>query len=234
MATETKDMVKADVALFGSLKTEKDRLSAIDRMEIGANDSTLNRRFAVYMWTLGATATGNAPPAADVYLKAFNAKFRGGSTGRPVIKEESTTFATMASVYGQFAALGFVKLWKSDAALVWVLDNVKGAYSTRGKFIKQLAALEVEPDVDTLKQMWADAQNPPKLGGKATAMAKAVNGLRAEASFKPLLVQTAGPVRAAYAKLIKAAADFEAAVKAGEGTSTDDSAELAQIMADAA
>src|SRR5918994_4701572 len=177
MATETKDNIKQDVALFGSLKTEKDRSAAIEKMNIGANDSTLNRRFSVFMWALGQASTGNAPPSADTYLKAFNAKFRGGDTGRPLIKEDSDTFKTYASVYSSFALLGFVKGWKTDSALVWILDNVKGKYSTRGKMIKQVADLQSEPSEDELKAMWKEAQTSPKLSGKAGAIAKAVKAL---------------------------------------------------------
>lgn len=235
MATETKDMVKADVALFGSLKTEKDRAAAIDKMEIGANDATLNRRLAVFMWAIGQASkasNNNAPPAADAYLKAFNAKFRGGTTGRPIIKEDGTTFATMASVYGQFAALGFQKAWKTDAALSWVLDNVKGAYSTRGKMVKAIAALTEEPDADTLAAMWKEAQNPPKLAGKASAMAKAVKELAKEPAFVPTLRDNVG-VRAAYQKAVLALAAFETAVKSSGGDTGDDDL-LAEIMKDAA
>lgn len=229
MATiETKDLVKADVALFGSLKSEKDGLAAINKMEIGANDATLVRRMAVLMWGLGKGS--NSAPASDKFLVAFNSKFRGGSTGRPIVKEDSSTFKTMASVYSAFAELGNNKSWNTDSAMTWILDNVKGAYSTRGKFIRQIAALTEEPDADTLATMWKAAQNPPKLAGKATALHKAVVGLKDEEAFKPVLLASGSPTRVAYARLIAAAAAFENAVSAGgEG---DD--ELAELMKDAA
>jgi len=232
MATETKDMVKADVVLLGSLKTEKDRMAAIGKMEIGANDATLNRRFSVYMWKAGQDTSGNAAPASDAYLKAFNSAFRGGSTGRPIVKEDSSTFKTMASVYGAFAELGFQKSWKSEAALVWILDNVKGPYSTRGKFIRSVAELKEEPDGDTLATMWKDAQNPPKLASKAVAMAKAVKELAKEPAFAPTLRDNAN-VRVAFQKAVLALAAFETAVKSVGGESGDDDV-LAEIMKDAA
>lgn len=230
MANETMDMIKSDRDILGTLKSEKDGLAAINRMEIGANDATLNRRFSVLMWSLGYGS--NSAPAADKFLIAFNAKFRGGTTGRPIVKEDSTTFKTMASVYGAFAELGNQKSWKTDSALVWILDNVKGAYSTRGKFIREVAKLNAEPDSDTLATMWKDAQNPPKLAGKATAMVKAAKSLASEDAFKPTLRDNVS-VRAAYAKAIAALAAFEAAVKAGSSEEGDDDL-LAEIMREAA
>jgi len=230
MATETKDMITSDRNLLGVLKSEKDGLAAIGKMEIGANDATLNRRFSVLMWSLGNGS--NSAPAADKFLAAFNAKFRGGTTGRPIVKEDSSTFKTMASVYGAFAELGNQKSWKSEAALTWILDNVNGAYSTRGKFIRSVAKMTEEPDADTLAASWKEAQNPPKLTGKAAAMAKAIKELAKEPAFVPTLKDNV-TVRSAYQKAVLALSAFEAATKTVGGNTGDDDA-LAEIMADAA
>jgi len=232
MATpETKDLVKSDLGLLGALKTDKDRNAAIDRFEIGASDSTLNRRIAVFMWGVGQASTGNAPAPIDGYFKTINAKMRGGTTGRVVLSDKS--FGTMASYYANFAALGFVKGWKTDAVLVWILDNVKGEYSIRGGFMKSVIALTEEPDEETLKTMWAAARKPPKLDGKATAVAKAVKDLAKESTFVPTLRDNAG-VRAAYQKAVLAISAFEAAVKAMGGGSDNDEDALSEIMKDAA
>lgn len=228
---ETKDLVKADLTLLGSLKSEKDRIAAIDKMEIGASDATLNRRICVYMWGLGKSATGNAPPTAEAYLKAFNAKFRGGTTGRPIVSDK--TFATMASFYSNFSALGFVKGWETESVLVWILDNVKGEYSKRGAFIKDVVALTAEPDADTLGEMWKAAQKPPKLEARATAMSKAVKELAREEFFIPTLKDNQA-VRVAYQKAVLALSAFEAAVKAAGGNTTGDDDAFAEIMRDAA
>lgn len=233
MATpETKDLIKQDVALFGSLKNEKDRNAAIDKMEIGASDTTLARRIAVFCWALGAASTGNAPMDVGPYVKAFNAKHRGGTTGRVILTEKSA--ATMVSFYQNFSALGFVKGWKTETALGWILDNVKGEYSIRGPFIKAVCALEAEPNEAELATLWKDMKKKPKLDGRAIAMAKSVKDLAKEGTFIPTLRDNPN-VKVAYQKFVLAAAAFEAAVKSvGAPPSEGEEDALAEIMADAA
>lgn len=233
MATpETKDLVKSDIVQLGSMKTEKDRLGAIDKMDIGASDATLNRRIAVYMWALGQASTGNAPADVGPYFKAFNAKFRGGSTGRIILSDKSN--GTMTSYYQNFSALGFVKGWKSDAVLSWILDNVKGEYSIRGAFMKDVAAMEAEPTEEQLAELWKAKRTKPKLTPKATAMANNVKALAKEPEFIPTLRDNLS-VRTAYQKLVLAAAAFEASVKSVGGSPVEGEQDaLAEIMADAA
>ena len=233
MATiETKDNVKADLALMGSLKSEKDRNAAIDKFEIGASDSTLNRRIAVYMWGVGKASGGNEPAPIDGYLKTINSKMRGGSTGRTILSDKSV--GTYNSYYANFAALGFVKGWDTTSVLVWILDNVKGKYSTRGAFMKDVYSLTEEPSEEKLATMWKASQDAPKLDGKASAIVKAGTALAKEPAFKQTLLGNAN-VKTAYQKMVLAMNAFEAAVKATGGSASDDDDDfLKEIMADAA
>lgn len=233
MATiDTKDLIKSDLALMGALKNDKDRNAAIDKFEIGASDTTLNRRIAVFMWGVGKASTGNAPAPIDGYLKTINSKMRGGSTGRAILSDKSV--GTYNSYYANFAALGFVKGWDTTSVLVWILDNVKGKYSTRGAFMKDVYSLTEEPDEATLTSMWKDAQDAPKLDGKASAIVKAGKAIASEPAFKDAILGNAA-VKAAYQKMVLAEAAFEAAVKSSGGnTSDDDESFLSEVMKDAA
>jgi hypothetical protein len=236
MASTIKTDIKADLEIIGTVKTDAQVKAAIDKLGIGATDATINRRFAVLVYQHGKLTTGNHAPAADAFLKEFNARFRGGKTGRNVVKEDSSTFKTMASYYGAFAELGFHKAWPTEATFEWIMDNVKGPYTGRSAFVRSLIsgdnALDHEPTAVELQTLWEASQKAPKLDGRAAALAKAIKALPSEPAFKATLTAE-GPVRMALAKLNKAAADFEAAVKAQTGDgSTDDP--WAEIMKDAA
>jgi hypothetical protein len=231
--------------------------AAIDKLAIGASDATLQRQLAeiIYGVGVGADRKANAAPDCTPIIDAFNTKFRGNGTGRKDLKEGAAK--TYRSVFNQYALLGFAK-WKADdrdQVLAWILDNAKMAYSTRGKFIKEVATMATCPQNSDLEAL-IDGPTYNKTAGlkelKATAarIEKSITLLAfkaakvketdkepAEPQFDSFLVVEGERNEAlylAYAKLVAAAQAFAAATATaaqGGAVANDAMAELLKAAA---
>ncbi len=225
--------------------------AAVGKLAFGAEGAILQRQLAEVIYGIGCGATGNAVPDCTPVVDLFNDKFRGDGMGRKPLKDNAAK--TYRSVFNRYAELGFAK-WpqaEKDRVFKWVLDNAKMAYSTRGKFIGEVATMKDPPAEGDLKSLidsppYNKSANMKELAAAAARIAKAIALLAITpdkakdtdpdpepARFAEVITEDNAPLWRAYAGLFKAANDFNAAcVAAQSGGGTSD--KIAALLAAAA